>query len=142
MALIPKLKEDFSAIVDEKLDTVINGISEDIGTLLTEPTVKKAFSILGKSGGDAKAESGLVDQMAVDILDSPQFAGMKAAAGLLGLDVDGYIEEHGAVKTIAAAKQLGNMLGIDIMNFDISKLGSLVKGTSAGSSGTHPYLGR
>lgn len=118
-----------------------NSILDGFGEMFTQPTVKKAFSILGKQGGEAKAESVLVDRMAMDVLDSPQFAAIKMGAqSLLGFDIDGYIEEHGAVKTLAAAKQLGQMLGIDIMNIDLSSLGNLSGGSS--QSGGNPYFGK
>jgi len=80
----------------------------------------------------------LVDSMATDMLDSPQFAAIRMGASTLGFDLDGYIEKHGAVKTMAAAAQLGKMLGIDLMNID---LGSLLGGQTRGQmSGSNPYL--
>ena len=40
-----------------------NSILEGFGEMFTTPTVKKAFTILGKQGGEAKAESALVNQI-------------------------------------------------------------------------------
>lgn len=127
-----KVKQEIYSFGDQLL--------EGFGDLFTTPTVKKAFSILGKQGGEAKAESGLVEKMALDVIDGPQFAAIKLAASGLGFDLDGYIEEHGALKTLQAAKQLGSILGIDITNIDLSSLGSLAGPGKSG--GGNPYFGR
>lgn len=118
-----------------------DSIIEGFGQMFTEPTVKKAFTILGKQGGEAKAENALVDQMAMDMLDSPQFQAIKLGASAMGFDIDEYIEKHGAVKTIAAARQLGNMLGIDITNIDLSSLAK-PGGFGQGQQGGNPYFGK
>ncbi|GAG75516.1 unnamed protein product, partial [marine sediment metagenome] len=57
----------------------------------------------------------------------------------LGFDIEGYIAEHGAIKTLSAAKQLGSLVGIDIMNID---LGSLAGSGGSQQQGGNPYIGR
>jgi len=121
-------------LIAEAGNTVLNSLEE----VLVDPMVKKGFSLLGKLGGDAKAENMLVDSMATDMLDSPQFAAIRMGASTLGFDLDGYIEKHGAVKTMTAAAQLGKMLGIDLMNID---LGALLGQAGGQTSGGNPYLG-
>lgn len=116
-----------------------NSILEGFTGALTEPTVKKAFTILGKQGGEAKADNLLVDQMAMDLLESPQFSALKMGASAMGFDLDDYIEKHGAVKTLKAAQQLANLVGIDIMKFDLSSLAG--GGIGGGGGGGNPYLG-
>ena len=135
---IDELKAEFEEIVNERLQTAIDSIGEAFGEILSEPTVKKAFSIIGSQGGDAKAENQLIDTMAVDILDGPQFGAIKIAASAMGIDIEDYIEKHGAVKTLKSARQLAGLVGIDIMNVD---LGSLAI-PGAGTSGGNYYLRR
>jgi len=126
--------EEARDLISEAGNTVLNALEE----VLVDPTVKKGFSLLGKLGGDAKAENLLVDSMATDMLDSPQFAAIRMGASTLGFDLDEYIEKHGAVKTLTAANQLGKMLGIDITNIDIGKL--LQGGSLSQPAGGNPYL--
>jgi len=134
---IDQLKEEFTEVVDDRLQMAIDNIGETIGTLLTEPTVKKAFSIIGSQGGEARSKNLAVDEMARDMLDGPQFAAIRMAAEAMGLDIDGYIDKHGAMKTIQAAQQLAQFAGIDIMNLDIGSLAA-----PGGASVNNPYLGR
>jgi hypothetical protein len=63
--------------------------------------------------------------------------GLKMAAQAIGLDLDSYIAEHGAVDTLQALQQFAPMLGIDI--------GQLVQGGALGAVNTttherNPYL--
>ena len=134
-----KLMEEIHEIITAQMQAAMDLIGEAFEGIMSQPIVKGAMTNLGKMGGDARAESILVDSMAADMLDSPQFAGYIMAAEALGLDIQGYIDKHGAVKTIAAAQQLAGMAGIDLMNIDLS---SLAKPGGAPSSGSNPYLGR
>ncbi len=125
----------------EEVHEVGQAIYDGVGEILTTPTVKKAFSILGKQGGDMKGENLLVDEMATDMLNTPQFEAIKMGASAIGFDLDAYIEKHGAVKTFKAANSLASQLGIDLMNIDIgSLLGSV--GGGGQPSGDNPYLRR
>lgn len=135
---IEQLKLEFTEIVDERLQAAIDAIGESFGQILSEPTVKKAFSIIGSQGGEAKAANQVVDDMAKDMIDGPQFAAIKLGAEALGIDVGSYIEKHGAMNTLRAAQQLGQFAGIDIMNLN---LGSLALPGASGPS-RNPYIRR
>lgn len=132
------IKQEFEVIVQENLQLALGTIRESFEGILTQPVVKGAMTTLGKMGGDAKAESQLIDTMAVDLLDSPQFSAIRMGAEALGLDIEGYIEKHGAIKTLKAAQQLGFVAGIDIMKLDLESL-SLPGAGQASTSGPHPY---
>ena len=138
---IGAIKAEFEEIVQEKMQGAIDIIGEAFEGILSQPIVKGAMTNLGKMGGDARAENMIVDQMAVDMLDSPQFAAARMGAEALGLDIEGYIEKHGAIKTLKAAQQLASIAGIDLMKIDLSNLGSLaLPGGSSPSS--NPYFRR
>ncbi len=132
------LKDEFTEIVDERLQTAIDTIGEAFGEILSQPTVKKAFSIIGSQGGEARAENIAVDEMAKDMLDGPQFAAIRMGAEALGLDIESYIEKHGAIRTISAAQQLAKMAGIDLMNIDLGNLS--IPGPTG--NGNNPYFRR
>jgi len=138
---VDTIKDEFEVIVRDNLQLALDTIGESFESIMTQPVVKGAMTTLGKMGGDAKAESGLVDQMAIDMLDSDQFATIRMGAEALGLDIEGYIEKNGAIKTLKAAKQLGAIAGIDIMNLDLSNLtGSLALPGGQPGSSHNPYL--
>jgi len=135
---LEELKNEFTEIVDERLQTAIDSIGEAFSGILTDPTVKKAFSIIGSQGGETRSKNIAVDEMAKDMLEGPQFAAVRMGAEALGLDIESYIEKHGAMKTIQAAKQLADFAGIDLMNLNI---GSLARPGPAGS-GNNIFLRR
>jgi hypothetical protein len=126
--------------IDEKIQLTLDEVGEQFEGILTQPTVKKAFGIIGSQGGQATAEIGLTNKIAMDVLNGPKFGGLKIAASALGIDIDSYIEEHGAVNTINSITSLAGM----IPGFD---LGSLLQGggdLSVGfeANGKHPFLDR
>lgn len=127
-----------SKVIDNKIQITIDEISGVFGEIFEKPTVKKAFSIIGSQGGTANANRALTDQIALDVLNGPKMAGLKLAASALGLDIDQYIEAHGAVNTIQAINSLGGMIpGMD--------LGSLLQGgtnlaVGHEANGKNPYL--
>jgi len=123
--------------IESQIQSAIDGIAEIFSGILTEPTVKKAFSIIGTQGAEAKAEKGIVDTMATEIIDS-KFGGLKMAASAIGIDIDGYIEEHGAIATIQALRQGGAMLGIDVDKILQDGMANLSVGPEA--NGANPYL--
>lgn len=90
----------------------------EVGDLLSgifeKPTVKKAYSILGSKSAESRQESALGEQMALDVINSEKFAGIKLAAKGIGIDVDEYIEDHGAISTLKQASSLAGMLGINL----------------------------
>lgn len=104
------------------------------GEIFEKPTVKKAFSILGKQSGETRHNKAITDQIAVDVLNGPKFSGLKLVAKGLGMDVDEYIEEHGATDTIAGIMSLAQMLGIDINSYDLTALNTPNPNTPTGRS--------
>lgn len=138
--IITRFKDEAALMIDEHMQNAIDSVGDALGELFIDPTVKKGFSLAGTLGGQAKAEGALVDEMANDMLDSPQFSAIRLAAEGIGLDIEGYIEKHGAIKTLQAAQQLAKVAGIDLMKVDLSQLGSLA--APGGTSSDNPYLRR
>jgi len=116
-----------------------NTIVAEFAEIFANPAMKTTMSMIGQKGGEARAETTLMNQMANDMLDTPQFSAIKMGAEQLGFDLDAYIEKHGAVKTLKAAQGLAKQFGIDIMNID---LGSLAGVGGQSGSGGNPYFGR
>lgn len=116
------LRREVIAMIDELADTLFG---------------KAKMSELGTKSGEKRHQKALMDQMASDVLDSPQLKGVKGIASAVGIDIESYINEHGAADTIATATSIANMLGIDIMK--VMSEGLNTSGES--SSGTsNPYL--
>lgn len=138
--IVIRFKDEAASMIDEHMQGAIDSVGEALGELFIDPTVKKGFSLAGSLGGEAKAENAIVDSMATDMLDSPQFSAIRMGAEAIGLDIEGYIEKHGAIKTLSAAQQLAKVAGIDIMKIDLSNLGSLARPKVGGSD--NPYLRR
>lgn len=131
----------FDRKLKSKLQEAINALGEAFEAIFATPNVKKAFSILGQQGGEVRAERAVTSKIASDILNGPKFAGLKMAASALGLDIDAYIEEHGAPATIAALQQLGGMLGINIQDLMAGGIeGLLGDQQSQQQQGSNPYL--
>ena len=126
-----------SLIVKRYMNRAIDDVADLFGGILSEPTVKKAFSILGGKSGEARSDKAVVDSLATDILNGPKFSALKMGADLIGVDVESYIEKHGAMGTIQGLSQIAGMLGIDI-NSIIG--GGLQPGGQAQGS-INPYLG-
>lgn len=127
--------------IDEKIQRTIDDVGGMFGEIFEKPTVKKAFGIIGSQGGQATASRALTDSIAMDVLNGPKFAGLKLAAEAFGIDIDGRIENHGAVNTLNSIQSLAGM----IPGFD---LGSLMQGGmdlsvghEANHSGKNPYRG-
>lgn len=110
-----------------------NMFDEIVDNLFT----KTKMSDLGTKSGEKRKSKAIMEQVANDILDGPQLKGLKMAASAIGVDVDEYIEEHGAVDTIGAVTSLANMLGIDVMSLlsqGLNSSGQTVSGDN------NPYL--
>lgn len=124
--------------LDEKLQGAFDQLGDTLEEVFTAPMAKRAMSIIGKQGGNSASQSGLVDKMAQDILNGPQLAGIKMIGSALGLDIDGYLEDHGAMNTLAAIKQFAPMMNIDLGNVAVEGL-SAFQGNNP-SGGKNPYL--
>lgn len=130
--------EKFEGIVHDKMQEAIDTFSEAFNEIMGQPTIKKAFTIIGKQGNDAQTDNLLLDTMATDFLNSPKFEPYMMAAEALGLDIEGYIETHGAAKTIRSIKQFAKIAGIDLMNLDLSSLATPLRGSGGGNN--NPYI--
>jgi len=139
---IEQIKEEFEEIVQEKMQGALDLVGEAFEGILAQPAVKGAMTNLGKMGGEARAENLIVDQMAVDMLDSPQFAAARMGAEALGLDIEGYIEKHGAIKTLKAAQQLASIAGIDLMKIDLNNIAGSLALPGGSTSSDNPYFRR
>lgn len=115
-------------VIDNKIQMTIDGIGGQLEEVFGDPMVKRGMSLIGSQGGQANADKTLQNKIAMDILNGPQFAGLKIIASTLGLNVDEYIEDHGAKSTIEAINSLSGLIpGMD--------LGSIMKG------GMNPSVG-
>lgn len=127
--------------IDDKIQATVDGIGEMFGDIFEKPTVKKAFGIIGSQGGQATANRALTDKIAMDMLNGPKLAGLKLIASGLGMDIDEYIEEHGAVNTLQSINALSGMVpGLDLGFLMQGGMNPSV-GHEANHTGKNPYRG-
>lgn len=127
-------------VIHEKLQMAIDSISDILIQVFEKPAVSRAMSVIGKEGGAARTRTAVGNHIATDILNSPKFAGLKMAASALGMNVDQYIDEHGAVETLEGIQGLGDMFGFNVQSLLSGEvnLGNLAVGHEA--NGRNPYL--
>lgn len=120
------------------LDNTVDGVADIFGDILEKPTVKKAFSILGGKSAEGRADRAVVDDLATDMLNSPQLSTLKMGADLIGIDMEAYVEKHGALGTIQGLTQIAGLLGIDINQL----LAGGLQGTggTGAQGGANPYF--
>ena len=94
---------------------------------------------MGSASGKARSESAVVDKLASDVLSGPKMSALKMGASAIGIDIDDYIEEHGAIGTLQGLQSIAGALGIDINQIIGGGLGELSGGGSQ-TSGSNPYL--
>lgn len=123
-------------IFEKRLYSIIDSFADLIKGAFTEPTVKKAFAILGGKSADAKANRAVVDSLATDILSGPKFASLKMGASFLGIDIDSYIEEHGALNTLEGLQSIAGALGINVNDIIAGGIGGSVQPSEV----KNPYL--
>lgn len=141
-----KEKRGILVTIDEKIqgaiDGVGNSVNEYIEAILEKPIVKASMTNLGQKGGAAMQQKSIVNKMAMDVLDSGKFAGVKLLAKTaLNIDLDQYIEENGAVATLQAAQSLGEMVGVDVTQL-VAGGGLNGANLSVGAEADNPYLRR
>ena len=126
--------------VDEKIQATIDELSEVFGAIFEKPIVKKGMSIIGSQGGKATAHNSLTEKIALDVLNGPKLAGVKLLASGIGMDVDAYVQDHGAVNTIEAIKSLSaHIPGLDLGSMLMSEGPNLAIGHEANGAGDNPY---
>ena len=123
-----------------RIVSIIDSVGGLLEEMFTGPTISKAFGILGSASGDARGKSAMADKLATDILNGPKFGALKMGAGALGIDLDGYIEEHGAMNTITGLQSIAGALGIDVNQIISSGAAGLTDPTAGGGGGANPYL--
>lgn len=101
-------------LIRRYIDDTINSVTDVILENVTSPMAKRAMSILGTKSGEVRGQTAMVDKIATDVLNGPKMGAIKLGAQALGLDLDGYVEEHGAMQTLQAMQSVAGMLGIDI----------------------------
>lgn len=102
-------------IFDQRIQEAIDGVGEALGEIFEKPLVKQSMSMLGQASGKVRGDNAMMGKIATDILSGPKFAGLKTAAKMgFGIDIDSYIEEDGAVKTLENLQGLASLIGIDI----------------------------
>lgn len=117
--------------INDTINSVIDAFEENI----TSPMAKRAMSILGTKSGEVRGQNAMVEKIAGDVLNGPKMAAIKIGASALGLDLDSYVEEHGALQTLQGMQSVAGMLGIDI-NTMLSG-GGQVQGSVGGKN---PYI--
>lgn len=128
----------FKKRIMREIVEIVDNIGDLFESILSTPTVKGAMSVLGKKSADASASRKIVDSLATDILSGPKLKALKMGAKQIGIDVDQYIEENGALETLSGIQEIAGYLGIDvnqILQGGVSELSS--PGQPGGSS---PYL--
>lgn len=125
-------------ILRKDIGETISAVVDQFTEIFIDPQVKRSMTILGKESGKVRARQGTVDALALNILDGPRMKGLKMAAKtLLNIDIDSFIEEHGATDTIAGLKEIAGLLGIDISQV---LMGEGLNTTTPSSNTTGSYL--
>lgn len=93
--------------------------------------VKRGYSLMGKAGGDSKAQSAIQNKLAKGFIDKNYGLIKIAADKIFGVDVDELIEEYGAVNIIQAIQQIAPQMGVDLSNLGDLNLSSLTSTVGA-----------
>jgi len=123
---------------EKRIYGIVDSIAELFTESLTQPAVSRAMGILGKASGESRSNSAIVDKLATDVLSGPKFSAMKMGASAIGINIDDYIEEHGAVGTLQGLQTIAGALGIDINQIISGGMGEIAGGSSGGVG--NPYL--
>ena len=116
-------------------------VADLLTNIFEKRPVKHAMSMMGKASGESKQHSAMVDDIALNVLNSPQIGKYKGMLKLAGIDLDAMIEDEGAPATIKAIKDFGDMMGIDIMQLITQGLNSTTADdTGVTSQSQNPYL--
>lgn len=101
--------------IDSRIQMAIDGVGEALGEVFEKPLVKQSMSMLGQASGKVRGDNAMMNKIATDVLSGPKLQAIKAAAKMgLGIDIDSYIEEDGAVKTLENLQGLASLIGFDI----------------------------
>ncbi len=124
---------------EKRLYGIVDSIAELFTEALTQPAVSRAMGVLGKKSGEARSNTAIVDKLASDVLSGPKMNALKMGASAIGIDIDDYIQEHGAVGTLQGLQTIAGALGIDVNQIIGGGLGELTSGATS-TAGSNPYL--
>lgn len=102
-AYLPNLMEDV-------VEGIGLGLGENITKMMEKPTVKKAFSIIGTQGGDAKSMKVAEQNFTGAILQKQIGMYKPLIQGVLGIDLDQAIEDYGAPAILELVNKYAPML--------------------------------
>ena len=126
-------------LFEKRIYGIVDAIGDIFSEILTKPAVSTAFGILGSASGEARGNRAMADKLATDILNGPKFGALKMGASALGINIDDYIEENGAMNTITGLQSIAGALGININ--DILSSGAVgLTSPESNSGGANPYL--
>jgi len=117
---------------------MVDSIAELFTESLSKPAVSRAMGILGNASGESRSKSAIVDKLATDVLSGPKMSALKLGASAIGIDIDDYIEEHGALGTLQGLQTIAGALGIDVNSIIGGGIGE-IQG-QAPQGGDNPYL--
>lgn len=98
----------------KQLSAGINEFIENLNEQFINPTTKRAMSIVGKMGGDAKAVNAIKGKLAKGFIDQNYGVIKIVAEKVLGVDVDDLIDEYGAGNILTAIQDFAPKLGLDL----------------------------
>jgi len=129
--------------INKHIQIAIDEVGEALGEIFEKPLVKQSMTMLGESSGKVRGDNAMMDKIAADILDGPKLRAIKAAAKMgLGIDIDSYIEEDGAVKTLENLQGMAGLIGIDIGQMMAGGLNGANLSVGHEANGVNYYLGR
>jgi len=126
-------------LFERRLYTIVDSIGDMFSGILTQPAVSRAMGILGSASGEVRGKNAMAEKLATDILNGPKFGALKMGASALGINIDDYIEENGAMNTITGLQSIAGALGININDILSSGAAGLTSPES-NSGGANPYL--
>ena len=102
--------------------------SNMLGKMLTEPTVAKAFGILGGKSGDSRRNKALENEVANNVI-SGTIGKFKPILGMIGIDIDELIAKYGAMEVLGMVQTFLPMLknaGVDVSSIMQGDIGGLL----------------
>ena len=114
-------------------------LKKTLAGMFTDPMVKKSMTVLGKMGGDRKSINAAKEKMAKDLINKQYGKYKPIVEAVAGIDVDEYLEEHGALNVLEAVREFAPVLGIDLQNIGANVLSP---GNKSNTGLKNPYLER
>lgn len=99
-----------------------------VSKMFTEPTIAKAFGILGGKSGENRRNKALENEIASDVIGAT-IGKFKPILGAIGIDIDDLIERYGAMEVLGMVNTFLPMLknaGIDVSSLMQGGIGGLL----------------